>query len=946
MTPRATRILAICAGIAGLLTVYPTAVDRTAPRTGLVRTFFAQLGFAGVPIDERTSEINLRFLDEQPTLPRENFSVRWRGVFYLAEPQTVEFFAGGNDEVELRVDGELLVRRSLSEGLRTIGRRVRLEAGSHALAVDYQQFRGSMALNIQRSLEGRQPSPFLPAELFAAPVDPWQAIAVHAARGVRRFTPHIWLTVIALFVGTLTAVNVRTWRTTAAPQSTREYVARLWLFTVPALLAPTVVFALGPHTIFANNAAEFAVGYGELARPWLLRTTAINWLMLFAVGCAVALISERAARIYAAVLFAAGLMLWGQGNLWNADYGMLAGQDLDLTQHAGRAPYERAAWVGVLLLALIFFRPVSRFAAFASVVFLGVQTAAAAMSGPESTTAARARWVEPPDAIFQFSSSQNVIHIVLDEFQADVFADIFQQDRQMLDRQFSGFQYFSDHAGSFPTTSFSMPAMLAGQAYRNQKPAPEFVRETFKDSSIFQKVARAGYEIDATTIVPIDSFEQWMGPEDKPNWSGSRFRIRKPFVSREDYREVTARQLLELSLFRHVPHDAKEMSVTRPAALYRPLWMNRTESPAQVRQHEASNSVAFLEQFIDTMSVGRNRPVYKLLHVGVPHRPIVVDRECRFTGLTEMSRESYTEQSRCAVKLVAAFLDRARALGVYDSSLIIVSSDHGTDLQPLGFHGKSESLSLVPGPSTVRLPAIASTAKAIMLIKLPNRTGAITVSEAPTSHVDLPSTILDGLGLPGASPDAVMFRRDPRQRRTRLFGMYNPHVRFPKMYLDRIETLTIDGPLLDASSWNVRELIWRPDIRLDSKEVDLGPRTGNYYAGPGWSLERRETGHGSNTTFLQALTKRAILSASLPKNAVQLVLRASAPAATGPRAIRIDIDGRPAGEEMIMARDGYQDIVFAIPADTSRPTVSTMTLHFNIGDRDDFVFKLDRLTIR
>ena len=135
--------------------------------------------------------------------------------------------------------------------------------------------------------------------------------------------------------------------------------------------------------------------------------------------------------------------------------------------------------------------------------------------------------------------------------------------------------------------------------------------------------------------------------------------------------------------------------------------------------------MAFLERFIDLMSATRDRPVYKLLHVGVPHRPIVVDRECRFIGLTGMSKESYTEQSRCATKIVAALLDRVRALGIYDSSLIIMSSDHGTNFQPAGFRGRSESLSLIPGPSTVRLPDIASTARAVMLIKPPGRTGPV-----------------------------------------------------------------------------------------------------------------------------------------------------------------------------------------------------------------------------
>jgi hypothetical protein len=931
-----------------VLTVFPIAVERTLPREGLVRTYFSQVGFGGVPQEARTPEVSLRFLDEDASLPRQNFGTRWRGFFYVAGPQTVEFFAGGNDEVEVRVDGETLLRRNLAEGMRTIGRRVRLDAGPHALAIDYQQFGGGMALNIQRSLEGQQPSPFLPAELFVNPVESWHVLLITAARRIRQITPYVWMGFIALVVSVLAAVNFRTWRSTHAPQNVRQYAGRISLFAAPALLAPAVVFAIGPHTIFGNNAAEFAVGFGELAMPRLLRTVALNWVILLGAGCVIAVLSEGLTRAYAALLFALGLLLWGQGNLWNADYGVLAGQDLDLSVHAGRAPYELAAWGVVLLLAIAFFRPVSRIAPFAALVFSGVQTAAVAWSTAGSAAGARSvRWIEPPPAIYQFSAARNVIHIVLDEFQSDVFGDILHQDRAALDRRFSGFQYFDDHAGSFPTTSFSMPAMLAGQEYRNQQPAPEYVRETFRQDSIFDKVARAGYDVDATTIVPIDSFEQWMGPEAAPNWPGARFRIRKPYVSREDYREVSARQLLELSLFRHVPHSAKAFSIDRPETFYRPIWMDRTESPAQVRRHEASNSAAFLEQFAGSMTVGRDRPVYKLLHVGVPHRPIVVDRECRFIGLTDMSREAYTEQSRCAITLVASLLDRARALGIYDSSLIIVSSDHGTDLLPLGFAGRSESLSLVPGPSTVRLPAIASTAKAVMMIKPPMRAGPIAISYAPTSHVDLPSTILEILGLPGASPDADMFRRDPARPRTRLFGMYNPHVRFPKAYLDRVDVLTIDGRVLDAGAWNVQRLIWRPDLRLDAREVDAGARTGNLYLGPGWSLERREqSGDSGEVTFVQALTSRAIISASLPARAAELVLRASSPAETGPRSIRVDVDGRPAGQPRLPGGDGYGDIAISIPQDPSRPPISEITLHFDSGGGDDFVFKLDRLMVK
>jgi PA14 domain-containing protein len=942
---RLVRGIAIGVVLAGAVSALPSFIDRFVARPGLVRLFYTQTAFRGTPVESIASEINLQFLENQTELPRQQFSARWRGFFFVPEAQTVELFAGGNDEVELRVDGQLLVRRNLTEGMRTIGRRVALEAGAHELSVDFQQFGGSMALNIQRTLAGQQPSPFLETELFTSRVDASDVRAADLARVLRRIRPFLWLSLALLVTSSIAARKFKRWRHTAAPQSVRDYAGRVWLVAVPALLGPAVVFVFGPHTIFANNTGEFAVPFSQLASPWLLKTAAINWILLFGLGCVVAVLSRYLAEVYAAILFAVGLVLWGQGNLWNADYGVMAGQELDLAQHSGRAPYEIAAFLIIVLLAVIFCRPISRIAPFASLVFIAVQGVAVAASSA-GRAAQAPRWIEPPPEIYQFSATQNIIHIVLDEFQSDVFADILKQDRPTLDKQFSGFVYFSDHAAAFPTTSMSLPAMLTGLEYRNDMPAPEFVRQVFKKSSIFEKASRAGYEIDATSIVPVESIEEWLGPETSPNWSGARFRIRKPFISQGDYRRVAARQLLELSLFRHVPHSAKAYGARHPEAFYRLLWMKREGSPAEIRQHEASNSVGFLEHFTSLMTVGRQRPVYKLIHVGVPHRPIVVDRECRFIGLTDMSRETYTEQSRCAVKLVADVLDRARALGIYESSLIVVSSDHGTDLDPLGFRGESDGLSLIPGPSTTRLPAIVGTAKAIMFIKPPQRTGPISISDTPTTHIDLQPTLLDILGLPGGSPDASMLRRDPAQPRSREYGMYDPRQRFPKTYLDRLDVLTIDGRVADPNAWHFQRSIWDPAVKLVSRDVDVGPRSAHRYLGPGWSFEERErVDQVSEITFARALTRRVVVYASLPAGSVEVLLRVSSSPGPAPEAVVAEVDGGHTQKLASPGATGYRDVSVTIPAEASRPTVSQIVLDLQ-GTGGVPVFKLDRIVIR
>ena len=188
-----------------------------------------------------------------------------------------------------------------------------------------------------------------------------------------------------------------------------------------------------------------------------------------------------------------------------------------------------------------------------------------------------------------------------------------------------------------------------------------------------------------------------------------------------------------------------------------------------------------------TMSLGRERPVYKLLHIGLPHRPVVLNAECGFIDQTRFSLRSYLGQSRCAVNLVAAFLDRLRDFGIYDNSLIIVSSDHGTNLRPLAYRGKSASLPEITGASTSSLPSIVGSSRPLMAIKPIGQTGSLAFSDAPTAHADLPATVLDLLGLPADLGHQQMLERDPTSARDRVYGMYDLRFRFPEAHLNRLD---------------------------------------------------------------------------------------------------------------------------------------------------------------
>ena len=264
--------------------------------------------------------------------------------------------------------------------------------------------------------------------------------------------------------------------------------ARLRVVTLPAFLGPAQVLLFGPWTVHATNRAEFLAPFWSLAPRWIGLLGLVTGL-LAAIGL---LLPPRGFRRYAAGLCAAGVLLWAQGNLLVADYGLLDGGGLDLTPPAGRVPFEAALWIGVLALALGFAGAVSRAAPTASALLVGLQAAVLLLPPlaprPESGGAAES-WRLPPAAIYELSADRNLIHIVLDMFPSHIFAEIRDGDRPAFDRGWSGFTFFRDHLGAFRTTRGSMPAMLTGVPWRNEM---RFDRYARRHPSVFHALGRHG----------------------------------------------------------------------------------------------------------------------------------------------------------------------------------------------------------------------------------------------------------------------------------------------------------------------------------------------------------------------------------------------------------------------------------------------------------------------
>ena len=736
-----------------------------------------------------------------------------------------------------------------------------------------------------------------------------------------------------------------------SPSDRTERLSRV-LFS--ALLGPSQLFLFGPFTIYHNNPGEFSVPFSALIGPLLLA-------LLVSVSALVGLgfvVSRRWFPAYVAVLFGLGVLLWLQGNLLVGHYGLLEADVIDFDEQAWRGPWEIGLWVGTLLLLAGFARRVIAIGPLASQMLIVVQAllVVVLIVQPEGELDGHsAQWDDPPQGIYEFSTNQNVIHIVLDAFQSDVFREIVEEDRARFDRELEGFVFFVDNAGVFPTTSFAMPAMLTGSLYRNERPVREFLQDAFEQGSVLNGLARKGYEVDVVSIMRTTWARDWLRPARLADGSLSDepvtnyYYLARSFTSSRVHRRFVTAFLVDLSFFRHLPHPFKPWVYNNQA------WRLRSTYSPDLG-HTATSARDFLEDFFDRVKVSREAPVYKLLHLGIPHRPVVLGADCSFVDVTRASRSAFRGQARCALNLLAEFFDRLRQAGIYDSSLIIVSSDHGTGLEPPnllegskgdgGSPGVDFRTRIAVGDVGIELARAAGIAMALLVVKPPGSQGPLTMSTVPTSIRDIPATVFDLLGLPHEFLGEPAFNLERNAARTRTYSVYDwRDNRFPYEYFERLDIFSIDGKMLNTADWSYQKTIFAPDHLLATETIDVGSRSARPHLGEGWGKDETEQEDG--TTFVWAVGDRATVYASLPHRSAELTARLQSLRINDPQIVEVEVDGRSVGK-WELAWGSYEELSLLIPEDQDRPQISSITFRFARDRRvgaERLSVKFDRVVI-
>jgi len=584
----------------------------------------------------------------------------------------------------------------------------------------------------------------------------------------------------------------------------------LLALALAAVLASNI-FLFAPFLLYVGNLDEFAVSFSTILSLYIRPAI----FVIGVLGLVGIILPTSIFRRYLILLAVISLLFWFQGYILVWEYGVLDGRAIDWTVSMWRGWLDLGIWLGAILIAMYFHRRIGKTIVFTAIAIFCLQITFSLITALQNASRLLAKSESKPSVsalneIYRFSTRKNVLHIILDGFQSDVFEEIIDsgEDGKRLTSKLKGFVFFKEHLGIFPYTHMSVPAILSGEIYRNHIPKDEFLKNTLGGKTLLNAAHKAGYEVDlAAKPILINMYT-------KSKHTNSYTIPADHHLSARDYGLDDAAKLLDLSLFRLFPHFLKKHVYNDQ------LWLLQTllsDSKYNTLEFFAHN--AFLRGLKENMSVDRVTPVYKLFHLMLSHNPMVTDKNCKYAGrVLPTNRSTVMTQAKCSLDEVVNLLEKMKRLGIYDDALIILMADHGSWVAPRGLMGQRQP----DGATDVRhFPTIVAMALPLMAIKPPGASGALRVSVAPSWIIDTPATVASVLGLDENFNGRSAFDLRPEELRVRSHYFYKyqrSDWKTDRLYLSPIQEYVVKGSAFYSSHWRPGDR-YLPNGIVERKEV-------------------------------------------------------------------------------------------------------------------------------
>jgi hypothetical protein len=666
-----------------------------------------------------------------------------------------------------------------------------------------------------------------------------------------------------------------------------------------------LVFLFLPSEIYLRNQLEFISATSVLVQNLVFAALALT--VVLALPVLIPVIAWR--KVYVIALGGVFLALWFSGVFLVADLGEFDGFTFELERHGETLVFQGGMFALVLITSCLAMWkwPAYTMRAIA-VIGIGLIIIATAnfyqASRQQDSTWAPVNLQD----ISHFSLDQNLLIVLMDTFQSDVLEQIIEKDPSVGEK-LDGFRFYPDTMGLAPSTFLTMPGFHSGKGYDSMMSLSEYYDLGVQKESFLTELADNGYQVDL--INPIAGT--------CPEGANVCQRQENLLLHADEVTDVEASRLADLGIFRVVPGLLKQRVFDGTSGPITRL-INEIALAGLELQIYQGNTV--LNLIADNLWADNSPPSAKLLHLFNTHPPYMFAEDCQFTGVVDaIDRAHMTMQTACAVRWFLYFLDKMKAQGVYDNSMIILTADTGAG----NIYGEDDLSSLYAqrhGVPPGELGRLIGGANPVLAIKFPDQRGPIQNSSVPAQLTDIPRTVCETLG-DCTNHNGLDLRTDERTDRERTYKYYRWENRFWSLnHIPGILHYAVNGPLWLESSWSRK---FSDTMPVEVSKVKFSLDDDPELFGFGWAeVEVSEAGISKRWS----IAKRAELNLPLPtgKN-LNFEFRVLTEPALDNQVMTIKVNGEVVGVRNLEHR--VQFVTVNVPARLLTYPVSEVVLEFS-----------------
>lgn len=557
-----------------------------------------------------------------------------------------------------------------------------------------------------------------------------------------------------------------------------------FLFALVASLMLVFTFAVAaPLEIVANSVNSLLFAVNDV---WVLFAI-VGLVASLALALALSLLRGKAFNVCFAIVAAAGVAGYVQAMFLNGSLPAADGTQVVWDDYTTVNAVSAAVWI--ILIGSAVFLSLRKSLAFkgaaAVLCLMGVVAQSVGLGlllgtpADDGLTPVEVRPSVTTDGISEVSSKNNIIMFVLDTYDTSFLREGVDDDPGCLD-EFTGFTWFENSTGLMIPTRYAMASMLTGHTLSedDESFSTQLIIDWYTQRGMIDDINAQGYE---TRLYATDIYDAIDGLSQKVE------NIRRPEYQLDYLAAVGI--LMKCSLYRDLPWVLKPL-----------FWFYTDEVNNAALGSNAEGTMGTLwtmddlryystlkEQGLTAKDLGE-KGSFRVIHLAGPHPPYTLNRNLE----TMENGSSSVEQGLGSLRIVSEYLEKLKALNLYDDATIVVTADHG---------------------EWYLADEIVRPASPILLVKPSTQPGGsdepIKRSSVPTGHVDLAATLLEAAGAESSAYEGMNVFDVPAAPRTRFYNATSV-VGSDNEYTF-IKQWEIDGDAMNWDDWYETGVKWPID---------------------------------------------------------------------------------------------------------------------------------------